>query len=87
MIQTWRHFALHPLHTGQFDKIHIMTHCTGQFDPIIVNLTKKYEAPGGPWKGFSCYQITLINLYGIFFASKHFLHFFVTCINFKIYKY
>ena len=21
--------------------------------------------PGGPWKGFSCYQIPLINLYGM----------------------
>ena len=75
MIQTWCHFALHPLHTGQFDKIHITTHCTGQFDPIIVNLTKKYEAQGGPWKGFSCYQIPLINLYGmhlpIFFHAMY----------------
>ena len=22
-------------------------------------------SPGGPWKGFSCYQIPLINLYGM----------------------
>ena len=25
--------------------------------------------PGGPWKGFSCYQITLINLYGMAFHA------------------
>ena len=30
---------------------------------------KKFDScqvtPGGPWKGFSCYQIPLINLYGM----------------------
>ena len=25
-----------------------------------------YKVPGGPWKGFSCYQIPLINLYGMY---------------------
>ena len=28
-----------------------------------------HVTPGGPWKGFSCKEISLINLYGMGFAQ------------------
>ena len=33
-----------------------------------------HVTPGGPWKGFSCYQIPLINLYGMYFLPLDMAH-------------
>ena len=40
---------------------------------ICIQLDKAcHVTPGGPWKGFSCYQIPLINFYGMKFSCKLF---------------
>ena len=38
---------------------------------LVVSIWRIFPGPVGPWKGFSCYQISLINLYGMYFHPKN----------------